>query len=57
MSKRDAIRLKARIEREQGDGPASIMLDVRGRRPTWIVGYSGDWYYHADEYRNAERYA
>ena len=50
MTKRQAIALKARIERETGDGPASIMLDTRGLRPSWIVGYSGRWYVDAADW-------
>lgn len=50
MTKRQAIALKARIERETGDGPAWIMLDTRGRFPTWIVCYSGRWYVDAADW-------
>lgn len=49
MTKREAIRYKARLERE-GWADVSIMLDARGRHPTYVVsavdpstGYRSPW--------------
>lgn len=53
MTKRQATALKARIERETGDGPASIMFDTSGLRPSWIVGYSGRWYVEAGDWTSS----